>query len=187
MKLIIPYNSLIWGLSSLLVGLLLLINKDNAISFTIMILGILLVVTGGIQLIIQLTQNRKTETKRLPLGSILIAIFGIVLLIHPSLWSDLFMIVLGVIMVFLALNHIVSCRKLSKGGITIPPFFYIFSTLLLVAGVITLFNPSSMASILVFFVAIWLILYGIIEMVGYFMFRPTGNDKNDDNKIIIEK
>lgn len=171
MKTYIPYNSLLWGIGAIVVGLLLLFNPEDVIILTVKLLGILSLTIGSIQLIVQLIQNRKAEHKVVPFSAILMAVWGALLLIRPALWADFFMLLIGLTMIFLSLNMLITYRKVSKSGHKVSGAYYIFPVLMLLSGITTIINPLFLASWLVIFVGVWILFYGIVELISYFSLK----------------
>lgn len=171
MKTYIPYNSLFWGIGAIAVGLLILFNPAVAILLAVKLIGILSLAVGTIQLVVQLIQNRKEEHKSIPIGSVIMMVWGALLLIRPLFWADFFMILLGLTMIFLSLNMIGTYRKVSQSGHRVSFPFYIFPVLMLAAGIVTIVNPIFLASGLVIFAAIWIVIYGVVELVSYFALK----------------
>lgn len=171
MKNVIPYNSLLWGIGAIVVGLLLMFNPANAIILATRMIGILSLTIGVIQLGVQLVVNRKTETKTFPLSAIISIVWGALLLIRPVFWTQFFMIVLGLLMMFLAINQISTYRQISKGGLKVSFAYYIFPLLLLISGILTIIEPVFLAEWIVIFVACWILAYGAVEIASYFALK----------------
>lgn len=162
------YNSLFWGIGALIVGLLLIFNPESAIILTVKLFGILSLTIGVVQLAVQLIQNRKAEHKTFPISSIIAIVWGALLLIRPEFWADFFMILLGLSMIFMSINQIATYRQARKSGIKVNGAFYIFPVLMALAGVTTVINPLFLAAWIVIFVAVWILAYGIVELVSFF-------------------
>lgn len=171
MKNAIPYNSLLWGIGAIVIGLLLLFNPNNAILLATRLIGILSLTIGVIQLGVQLVLNRKYETKTFPLSAILSMVWGVLLLVRPAFWTEFFMIVLGLLMMILAVNQISTYRKVSKDGVKVSFAYYIFPCLLLLSGVTTIIEPIFLAEWIVIFVACWILAYGVVEIANYFALK----------------
>lgn len=164
------YGQLWSAVITLVVGLLFVIFPDSVVKWIVKIIGIVSLVGGAAQIISYFTYMRKYPHSSFPIFGILISIWGILLLVQPEVWVNLFMIVMSVPMILLAIGQLMALYRQRQMGFEFGFGNYILPILLLLAGVLVIFNPFSTAMWLVLFVGVWCIIYGIVGMLNFFRF-----------------
>lgn len=166
-------NPLLWSIAAIIIGVVFIVWPGNILTWLVWIIGVVSVVSGLTQIIRYFINRSRIESrwKGFPFISLLAVIFGIVLLSQPDVWIRLSMIVLSIPMILLAVDQIISLINTKKIGSQVSWTYYIFPILLLVAGVVVLLSPFTSAVWLVIFVGVWMIAYGVVEMVNFFMLK----------------
>lgn len=162
-------NSFIFrALSSILIGLLLILNPERMTIALVMIIGILFALSGCFSLINYLVAIKSKEVIYKPvfpivgLGSFL---FGIFMSVFPELFIDYLMIVLGLIIILAGANQIFTFIKFRK-VIRMPWYMYVFSLAVLGMGVLILLKPMKAASLPFIILGYTSIFYGIAELIN---------------------
>lgn len=155
---------------ALVLGVLLVAWPDVAINYLVITVGVLFFVPGLISLIGYFSRGNREGVKTVfpivGLGSIL---FGLWLMIMPSFFVNILMYVLGFILVLGGIQQIsslVSARKWTS----VPMGFYVVPVLILVAGLIVVINPFSVASAAFMLLGISCIIYALSELFNGFRF-----------------
>lgn len=169
------YNSLLWGVAAVIVGLVLMIWPHNIIQWSVRLFGIVLVLVGAVQFLGFLARTRGLEDRwqYFPPSSVIAILGGAILLITPDFWAGVFAILCGVLLIFLGLVQIVSLIRVRKTGVKVSWGYYIFPLLLIMAGFVVVVQPLFMANWFVIFVGAWILAYGIMEIFAYFSLSPT--------------
>lgn len=175
MKTYTPFNSLLLGSGALAIGILLIMDPQNAVLFGVKFLGILTITISAVQFLVQLAQNRKSTRKIVPVFAVIGIGFGIALIANPDFWVKFFMMLLGIIMILLSINQIYTYIRIHHSGLKVSWAYYIFPILLLAAGVVTIIEPAALASSIAIFAGAFIILYGIVELISYFSLRKRLN------------
>ena len=131
------------------------------------------------------TRGVENRWRYLPLTSPLAVLWGILLLAKPDVWIELFMIVLGVVMLLMAVMQLVSLGQMRKAGIPVTGGYFVFPVLLLLAGIVVFFNPFATTVWLTVFFGAWVLAYGVVEMFDYFSLHkavPAASKKIDAPK-----
>lgn len=163
------------AVAAIVIGLLFVIWPGNVIQWAVLFIGIISLLAGIIQVIVYFT-NRNREGKQqsgLLWMGILTLVWGALLLLQPAVWVNLFMVVMSVPMILLAISQLVLLVRKRRSGFIVPWVYYIFPVLLLLAGITVMFNPFVTAVWLVFFVGIWVLAYGVVEMISSFSLRKS--------------
>lgn len=166
-------NSLFMGVISVVIGLILVIWPDHILGWLVTFVGVVSLVIGVTQFVGFLFQTKgvKNRWTRLPLLSVVMVIWGILLLVHPSVWVNLFMILMSIPMLFLAINQMVALVRARKSGLDVLWGYFVFPVLLFLSGLVVLWNPFSTAEWLVIFAGAWIIAHGVMEIFDYFSLR----------------
>lgn len=166
-------NSLFMGVISVVIGLILVIWPDHILGWLVTFVGVVSLVIGVTQFVGFLFQTKgvKNRWTRLPLLSVVMVIWGILLLVHPSVWVNLFMILMSIPMLFLAINQMVALVRARKAGLDVLWGYFVFPVLLFLSGLVVLWNPFSTAEWLVIFAGAWIIAHGVMEIFDYFSLR----------------
>lgn len=183
-------NALIWGVVAVIIGIILVIWPRSILQWAVRLIGIVSIVIGSVQFIGFLARTKGVENrwKYLPPAAPIAVVWGILLLLSPELWTSLFMILFGVLLIFLGLNQLVTMFKIRKSGIRVPGFYFFFPVLLMIAGFVAFVQPVYTATWFMAFVGAWILAYGIMEIFGYFSLRGPieGNIVEDVKPVEIE-
>ena len=183
-------NSLFSGIVAIVIGIILVIWPHNILQWALRLIGIVSIVIGVVQFLGFLVRTRGVENrwKYLPLSAPIAAVWGILLLLSPDLWTSLFMIMFGILLIFLGLTQLISMVKVRKGGIAVNWPYFVFPILLIIAGFVTFAQPIYTATWFMIFIGGWILAYGIVGVVSYFSLRGPiqqlqESEKQDGKKI----
>ncbi len=167
------HNSLLWGIIACLFGGLLLYWQREFLYTVIMIMGGIALAMGVIQLISFLVKTKGVDKRwnQFPLSIVITLIIGILLLVNAPQWVEVFITIMGIIMILLTLPQIGSLVTMKKLKLKFPALFVIFPILQIIAGGLIIAYPNNTADWLVIFCGCWIILYGIIEIASFFHFN----------------
>lgn len=167
------YNALVWGVVAVVIGIILVIWPRDILQWAVRLIGIVSIVIGAVQFFgfLARTKGMEDRWKYLPPAAPIAVIWGILLLLSPELWTSLFMILFGVLLIFLGLNQLVTIFKVKKGGVKVAGFYFLFPILLMIAGFVAFVQPIYTATWFMAFVGAWILAYGIMEIFGYFSLR----------------
>lgn len=172
-KTIRTYNALLWGIVAVIVGLVMIVWSVRILQWGVKLIGVVAIVIGVVQFVsfIVRTKGMTDRWKYLPIAAPIAVIWGTLLLLSPELWTNLFLILFGVLLIFLGLYQLVSMYKIKKNGVKVPGFYFFFSILLMVAGIFAAAQPTYMASWFMTFIGAWILAYGVMEIFSYFTLR----------------
>lgn len=167
------YNALMWGIVAVVVGIILIVWPYDILKWAVRLVGIVSIVLGAIQFLgfLARTKGMQDRWKYLPVASPIAVIWGVLLLLSPDLWSSLFMILFGVLLIFLGIYQLVSMYKIKKEGIKVAAIYFFFPILLIIAGFFAFVQPIYTATWFMAFVGAWILAYGVMEVFAYFSLR----------------
>lgn len=169
---------------ALVVGFILVKWPDLAINYIIITVGLLFLIPGIIGLICYLIDKSKKEVKediKLPIESVGSILFGVCLALIPAVFADVVTIVLGVVLLLGGLQQIISlmiARKWSK----ISFAYYLVPLVIFLSGLYVLLYPSEARDTTFIIIGITALVYGVFELVKWFMFtrnKPVEDEISD--------
>ncbi|MCH5305038.1 MAG: DUF308 domain-containing protein [Rikenella sp.] len=172
---------LLIGVIAMVVGLVMMIWSARILKWGVKLIGVVAIVIGLIQFagFMIRTKGRADRWKYLPVAAPIAVIWGGLLLLTPELWTSLFMILFGVLLIFLGLYQLVAMYKTKKSGINVPGIYFFFSILLMIAGIFASVQPVFMQTWFMTFIGAWILAYGVIEVFGYFTLRKPIDEPNE--------
>ena len=154
-----------------LLGTILILWSGEAIRFLVIIIGIFFILLGLIPIILYLTRNRKIFPHiSFPHFGLFILMFGLSLVVYPDFFVNVLMYLLGIILVIGGFQQISTLFGASKWT-TVPAVLYLLPTLILIAGILVLFNPFGAAESIFILAGITCLIYGIADFVSRLKFR----------------
>ncbi len=184
--------SLIRILFAVVIGLVLVLWPDAATIYIVVTVGIAFLVPGIISLFGYFGRKiQEDEVKpRFPLEGVGSLFFGLWLIIMPEFFADALMFLLGFILMMGGIQQIASL-SVARRWINVPLVFYFVPSLILLAGIIALFNPTGVRNTAFIIIGISSLIYALSELVNWFKFtrrRPKttlkANTDIEDAEII---
>jgi len=162
---------IIRAISAVVLGALLILYPQKAISFGVIIIGILFIVPGLLSLIDYFTVE-KAKRPEMPallagIGSLL---FGVVLVAIPNIFVNVLMYILGIILIAGAVEQIVLLIRARKIA-AVSFAFYLIPLVILAAGILVLFNPFKTAETIFILIGVTCLIYGIMEFIYWLKFK----------------
>lgn len=162
-------KNLVVPIVTILIGIILLLVPGEIITTIIRIIGAL-IIAGATLSIIDIIKNKKQNLELM--YSILIGILGIIFISNPEVIAGIIPLLLGL---FIILKSAVKLRlvySLKQDGTDywIKPL--IVNILMLILGLVLVFNPFRGAEALIMIIAIFMISYGILDIIEIFMTKP---------------
>lgn len=162
---------------ALAIGLLLVFWPQTAINYLVITIGVLFLIPGLISLIAYFTRKREVEESYIfPVAGLGSLLFGLWLMIMPEFFVTILMYILGFILVLGGIQQIVSLASARK-RYRVPMGYYVVPVLILIAGLIVLFNPFTVASAAFMLLGVSSIVYGLSELFNGIRFhKKTGKN-----------
>jgi len=157
-------SSMISSVILIIVGLFLVIRPESTLSLISYVLGGILVIIGTTSLVNYYKDKNSISTFELTYG-ILSLIAGLVIILNPKALVSLIPFVLGVWILISSLMKLKYVWDLNdtknKSWIT----SLIITILMLILGIILVFNPFSGAVAITRMIGIFVIIYAVLDMV----------------------
>lgn len=162
--------SLIRMLCALVIGLVLVLWPDAAVSYIVITMGVLFLIPGLIALLSYFgIKPREGTSRRFPIEGVGSVLFGLWLVIMPDFFADVLMFLLGFILVLGGVQQIASL-SMARRWMRVPGSFYMIPILILLAGVVALFNPTDARNTAFMIIGVSSLVYAVSELVNWFKF-----------------
>ena len=179
-------TSIIFSIVFILIGVFLLARPEDAIHLVSYALGIILVLWGLIS-IIQFFTDKESQNY-LDFGFIVgvfVFIFGVIVLVKPNTIASIIPLLLGIWMLINCVTKLSYALTLNKNKNAAGSI--IISILIIILGILLVFNPFAGAKTLVQILGVTIIVYSVLDLAECFAIRSiVKKDKKDsiENKII---
>ena len=168
---------------AIILGLVLVIWPGTALKYIIMLIGVIFLVTGLITFTLSY-RNREAKSRQLaPFSGIGSIILGLLLVCIPSVFATIFMFVLGFILVIAAIGQFVTLMAARQLGY-ISPISYLFPLLILIAGIVVLFDPFKSAESVFILFGVTAIFYGVTDLLNQYSIRKIRHASEEKEKIV---
>ena len=154
--------------TALVIGLILVLFPEQASEYLVIAMGVIFLVPSLIGIVGYFTHDHD-EYSRFPIEAIGSLLFGLWLMIMPGFFADLLTIVFGFILLMGGIYQLTSLC-LSRRVMPVPGIFFVTPVLILLAGVMALFNPTGARSTALIILGIGSLIYALTELVNFFRF-----------------
>ena len=165
------------AICALVIGLVLVMFPDQAGDYFVITIGVIFLVPSLISIIGYFAHSTEMRS-RFPIEGVGSLLFGLWLIIMPGFFADLLTFVLGFILVMGGVQQIASLSA-ARRWMPVPGGFYVVPVLILLAGLVALFNPTGVRSTAFIIIGISSLVYAASELLNWFKFtrrRPKTPD-----------
>lgn len=169
--------SFLRAICALVIGLVLVMFPDQAGDYFVITIGVIFLVPSLVSIIGYFAQGTEMRS-RFPVEGVGSLLFGLWLIIMPGFFADLLTFVLGFILVMGGVQQIASLSA-ARRWMPVPGGFYVVPVLILIAGLVALFNPTGVRSTAFIIIGISSLVYAASELLNWFKFtrrRPKTPD-----------
>lgn len=163
--------SLIRILFALAIGLVLVIWPDAAAAYIVITVGVAFLIPGVISLFSYFGHKKSEDVAppRFPIEGVGSLLFGLWLIIMPDFFADVLMFLLGFILIMGGVQQIASLAA-ARRWMPVPGAFYLIPSLILLAGIVALFNPTGARNTAFIIIGISSLVYSLSELINWFKF-----------------
>lgn len=168
---------------SIALGVVLVMWPDAVPKYIVMSIGVLFLATGLISFIA--SNKNRTERPRsfLPYAGIGSIILGLLLLCMAPVFVTVFMYLLGCILVIAAVGQFVTLSAARQFGY-VSMVSFLFPVLILIAGIIVLFNPFEANKGVFILFGVTAIFYGITDLINQYNIRKVRHASEEKERIV---
>ena len=163
--------SLIRMLFALVIGLVLVLWPNTAASYIVITIGVAFLIPGVISLFSFFGRKRSEHepAPRFPIEGIGSLLFGLWLIVMPEFFADVLMFLLGFILIMGGVQQIASL-SMARRWTPVPGGFYVIPVLILIAGIVALFNPTGARNTAFMIIGVSSLVYAVSELINWFKF-----------------
>lgn len=161
--------TLILGLITLILGVILAFRPAQSLAVIAVLVGVAMMV-GGIYHIVRALDGHEHERVWRGIVGVLFIVTGLILLRHLHLSVALIGLFIGFSWIIQGVASLVGAVAY-RGRRTSTGWSVLFGTISLIAGIVVISAPISSVTALTIFMGIWLIIMGLMEMLGAFIVR----------------
>ena len=175
------HSSIFRAVCAIIVGVLLIQYREQTVTWITIAIGVLFFLSGVISLASYWAAKRNAEKMqgqilsdsngkpimgmmpKFPLVSVGSLILGLLLALMPQVFIAwlAFILILGALTQFV---NLASAAKMGRVGI----LFWLFPSVLLLLGLLTIINPSAIASAPLLIIGWGMLIYGVVELLNAF-------------------
>ena len=162
---------------AILLDLALLICPADASKYVVMLIGIVFLAIGIIAFIISSRNREEHQRSFAPLSGIGSVILGLLLVCLPSTFATVFILVVAAVGQFVTLA---AARQFGR----IAPVSFLFPVLILIVGIVILFDPFSSAESVFILFGITAVFYGVTDLLNQYSIRKMRKASEEKEKIV---
>lgn len=176
-------NAVYRAVFSILLGLALVIWPGAAIKYVIMLIGALFLATGLISFVVSYRNRPAGSSGWTSFSGIGSIILGLLFLSIPSSFATVFMFLLGFVLLVAAIGQLVTLSAARQWGY-VAPISYLFPVLILIAGIVILFDPFKSAEGIFILFGLTAIFYGVTDLINQYTVNQLRkkNEKESQEK-----
>lgn len=160
--------SFLRAICALVIGLVLVMFPDQAGDYFVITIGVIFLVPSLVSIIGYFAHNAEMRG-RFPIEGVGSLLFGLWLIIMPAFFADLLTFVLGFILVMGGVQQIASLSA-ARRWMPVPGGFYVVPALILIAGLVALFNPTGVRATAFIIIGVSSLVYAASELLNWFKF-----------------
>ena len=178
-------TSIIFSIIFILIGAFLLARPEDAIHLVAYALGIIQLVWGIIS-IVQFFSNKESQNylEFNFIVGVFVLIFGIIILIKPDTIASIIPLLLGIWMLINGVTKLSYSLTLNKNKNAASSI--IISLVIVILGVLLIFNPFSGAKKIVQILGVLIIIYSVLDLLECLTIKSVikKETKAEDGKVI---
>lgn len=174
-------TSVVFSIILCLIGIFLLSKPEVTLHAISYVIGIILIVWGIIPIITFITNKEKESYLEFSfICGVFSCLFGIIIMINPNIIGSIIPFLVGTWMIIngiIKLSYSITLNKESNATISI-----MISIIILICGLLLIFNPFGGAIVLTKLIGIFTIIYSLLDLIECFTLKRTVKKFNNDIK-----
>ena len=174
-------TSIIFSIILFLIGLFLLTKPETTLHAISYFVGIVLIVWGIIPVITFFANKDKENYLEFSfILGVFALIFGIIVMLNPNIIGSIIPLVIGIWMIIngiTKLYYALTINKEKSASLSI-----IISLIILICGLLLVFNPFGGAKMLTKLIGIFVIVYSVLDLIECYTLKKTVKNINKEEK-----
>jgi uncharacterized membrane protein HdeD (DUF308 family) len=163
-------SSLLTSTILIILGILLLFASEATITIVVYVIGALVIAIGATGLIRFFTNNIYKSSLDLAYGIVSI-VLGVIIIKNPNAVASIFPIILGIAIIISSATKMQYAFQLKDNKNDLWKKTMVISILSTICGIVLLFNPFKSAVALTMIVGIFIIVYGVLDIISTIMIK----------------
>jgi uncharacterized membrane protein HdeD (DUF308 family) len=160
--------TLVAGIVTLILGLIVSFHPSTSLNVIAVLIGLALLISGVFHLI-RMFGSGESHRVWLGISGLLLIVLGVVLIRHLHLTVALMGLLVGISWIVQGLSAL--AVSLGGGVREGRGWWIFFGSVSLIGGIVVTAFPTNSVTVLAVLVGIWLIVVGLIEIIGAIMIR----------------
>lgn len=175
------YSGLIRALLALVIGIVMVVSRTNALELAVRIIAAFLVATGVVTFFVGRKAKQEGETNLLSVNAIVDVLLGVLLLIFPGFVANIMIYLIGFALLALGLFQIVTLISTIRVA-QVSLWAFVMPVLVVAAGGFLVARPSFVGETIGIIAGAALIVYGVSELLSSWKMRKV-IDEYDSNQV----
>ncbi len=158
-------NLVIQGVIFILLGILFLLFPEEILKGISVYLGILMLVPGVVMIVLPLARNEAGTSPVVLTEGVLLTLFGLLFIFRPEIVGKLLALFVGLWMIGGGIMQVAGSASQKSMGWRYWWTQFLVGILLIIAGLVILFNAFSVSVVLMMWFGVLLIIFGIYYLV----------------------
>jgi uncharacterized membrane protein HdeD (DUF308 family) len=158
-------NLVIQGIVFLLLGILFVAFPDKILKGISIYLGIVMLVPGVVMIVTPLARREGAASPALLTEGVLLTLFGLLFIFRPELVGKLLALFVGIWMIGAGIMQVAGSAAKKSMGWKYWWTQFLAGVLLLIAGIVILFNAFSVSVALMIWFGVIMIIFGVYYLV----------------------
>lgn len=179
--------SLLRSIAALIIGLLLVLFPEQAGDYFVITIGVVFIIPSLISIAGYLMHKSDGQIHyRFPIEGLGSLLFGLWLMIAPGFFADLLTYIIGFVVVMGSIYQI-AILIAAKKWTQVSFGFFVMPVLVLLAGLVALFNPTGVRATAFIILGVTCLVYAIMDLVNWLLFtRRRPQIKDVDDVVVVE-
>lgn len=156
------------AIGAIAAGLLLMAFPNEAGNYFVILIGLLFMLPSCIGIVSYFSTPRELRPF-FPIGSVGGVLFGFLLMVMPGFFADFLTFVLGFLVLMGGVQQIASLT-VARQWEKVPLAMYIIPALIIVAGLVAVFNPMGTRSAAFILIGACCLVYGLSSIYNWYKF-----------------
>lgn len=169
------FGNNVWrSLFAILLGLVLVLWPGFSISYLVIVIGILLIISGATSLGVHYRMKRRgQQVKGASVDGWFSLLLGLCLLLMPAFFVGVLMTLLGILLIIASVGQFSALSSARREGYAVSGLMYLFPVLVLISGIVIIWNPFVSAASVIMLFGFTIIFYGIISLINQYAVRRS--------------
>lgn len=182
------FNGPIRALTALVVGIVMVVSKTNALNLAVQIIAAFLAASGIVSLAVGYKNRANGTFPLMTVNTVVDILIALVLFMFPGFFANLLVYLIAIALLFFAIFQLIALASASR-VMVMGVLAFIFPILVLLSGLFLLSNPDFIGSAIGIVAGVALIIYGVSELFSSWKMRkaideyeikyPKDTDNND--------